>query len=186
MLNSDTYIKTHNSIEKIVRNSSKLHIIEDHLRYILIKNANINNKMILLLARIMWGRNYNSIKENGGLLDKRHIKAQLITTICISIYLNRHINKNSHVYVIINKLYTYHYNNLENDIKNLCETDEHIKYLFKQLINKNYNQLETDITKIINMKNLNNYSNYINKEFYVDTNIDNFNIKQIKLFMVKI
>jgi hypothetical protein len=86
----------------------------------------------------------------------------------------------------MNKLYTYHYNNLENDIKNLCETDEHIKYLFKQLINKNYNQLEIDIAKIINMKNLNNYSNYINKEFYVDTNIDNFNIKQIKLFMVKI
>jgi len=188
MIDNNYYIdnlkfsKPQQLIEQIINNTNKLHTIEDNLRFKLIKNGNINNLMILILARIMYGRYYNSIRKNNGRLDERHIKAQLITVCSVAIFINRINDKNTEIFKILFNLIIYHVNKINESIdclNNTQKNDYYINYLLNNLYLKNFDRLESDILKILK-----------NNDFKIDHNLfylnndHQFNLSDIEHFMI--
>lgn len=166
----------HDSLEQIINNSDKLHRTEDLIRYTLINNCKINDKLIVLLARILWGRVNNSIRVNNGILDKPHIKAQLITVLCIAFYIDKYskqninnINKIELIYLY--KLYIYHINIIKYNIK--YNTDNYINFLFRCIVNNNFEKIEKILSKIMKKKTIDH--NHVFFDFH-------FNISNINMF----
>jgi hypothetical protein len=187
MINNNSIIntkinKSHQQIEQLLNSTNDLHIIEDNLRYRLIKSNNLNNKMILLLARIMYGRYNNSIRNNNGNLDDRHIKAQLITVCSIAVYLNRIQNKNTEHFDLLKRLIVYHVNKINDSLNNLSDNEQndyYINYLLNNLYLKNFDRLESDIFKILNNNNFKINHNL----FYFENNYQ-FNLSDIENFLI--
>jgi hypothetical protein len=174
--------KSHQQIEQLLNSTNDLHIIEDNLRYRLIKSNNLNNKMILLLARIMYGRYNNSIRKNNGNLDDRHIKAQLITICSTAVYLNRIQHKNTEQFDILKRLIIYHVNKINISLNHLSDNEQndyYINYLFNNLYLKNFDRLESDIFKILNNNNFKLDYNL----FYFENNYQ-FNLSDIENFLI--
>ena len=123
------YIKTNNPLEQVLINSSKLHEIEDYIRHKLIKSNQImSHDELILLSRILWGRILNSSKCSDRKLDARHSKAQMITILCLSLYVNRHISliKKNNLY----NLLSYHISKIEEYI-NSNNNKQYDKYYYE-------------------------------------------------------
>lgn len=160
-------------IEKYVKKNGGVHSLEDSIRYNLILGK-ISLVLLILFARIQYGRLMNALNDHNRKLDFEHIKAIMLSTACI--VFSRYLLMNSSVdNLLINELdilINYYINIIKifldknNDYSSLKKNDKkyyifcnkwmnYCIYILEQTSHENFNDIKNNFNEL-NIKSKNN------------------------------